>query len=348
MKVYRNLFEKIVSKENLLEAWDDFKKGKRNKSDVQLFERHLGDNLFQLHRDLIHKRYKHDEYVDFYVRDPKVRHIHKATVRDRVVHHAIFRILNPIFESTFIDDSYSCRKQKGTHRGVKQLGIYARKVLQTKGKCHALKCDIRQFFPSIDHHVLLEIIGRKIKDRDVLYLVKTIIESFAFDADEKGLKGAPIGNLTSQMFANIYMNEFDQFVKHTLKVKYYLRYTDDFVILHHDDKYLTLLKGKIADFLKTYLDLSLHPHKVQIRKFRHGIDYLGYISLPYACIPRVKVRKRIFRKLRMRVRQFKGEQISEDSLMRSFDSYMGFLVHADSYRLREKLHQRFWEWIKRP
>ncbi|MBU4347664.1 reverse transcriptase/maturase family protein [Patescibacteria group bacterium] len=349
MKVYRNLFSRVVSTENLLEAWDDFKKGKRRKSDVQLFERHLEDNLFQLHRDLTRKRYRHGEYVDFYVRDPKLRHIHKATVRDRVVHHAVFRLLNPIFESTFVADSYSCRKRKGTHKGVARLGVYARKVFQTRGVCFALKCDIRQFFPTIDHQVLLEIIGRRIKDRDLMDLIETIVESFASDVDQKtGIKGAPIGNLTSQLFANIYMNELDQFVKHELKAKYYLRYTDDFVILHHDDKYLALLKDKIADFLKTHLDLSLHPNKVQIRKLRQGIDYLGYVSLPYARVPRAKVRRRIFRKLRYRIRQFKAGLISEESLMRSFDSYMGFLVHADSHKLREKLHQQFWQWVKEP
>ena len=349
MKVYRNLFEKIVSTENLLEAWDDFKRGKRRKADVQLFERHLGDNLFKLHRELIHKRYRHGEYVDFYVHDPKLRHIHKAAVRDRVVHHAVFRLLNPVFESTFVADSYSCRKYKGTHKGVERLGIYARKVFQTKGKCFALKCDIKQFFPTIDHQILLEIIGRRIKDRDLMDLMKIIVESFASDADQKtGIKGAPIGNLTSQLFANIYMNEFDQFVKHELKAQYYLRYTDDFVILHHDDKYLALLKDKIADFLKIRLDLSLHPTKVQIRKLGQGIDYLGYVSLPYARVPRVKVRRRIFRKLRYRVQQFKAGLISEESLMRSFDSYMGFLVHANSHKLREKLRQRFWQWVKEP
>lgn len=181
----------------------------------------------------------------------------------------------------------------------------------------------------------------------MLDLVKIIIESFASDADQKtGIKGAPIGNLTSQMFANIYMNGFDQFAKHTLKAKYYLRYTDDFVILHHDEQYLELLKDKIAEFLKTHLDLSLHPNKVEIRKLRQGIDYLGYVSLPYARVPRAKVRRRIFRKPRYKVRQYKAGLISEESLMRSFDSYMGFLVHANSHKLREKLHQQFWQWVK--
>lgn len=210
MKIYRNLFEKIVLAENLLEAWDDFKRRKLRKADVQLFEWYLGDNLFKLHSELIHKRYRHGEYVDFYVHDPKLRHIHKAAVRVRVVHHAIFRLLNPIFESTFVADSYSCRKYKGTHRGVERLGIYARKVFQTKGKCFVLKCDIRQFFPTIDHQIILEIIGCRIKDRDLMDLMNIIVESFASDADQKtGIKDAAIGNLTFQLFANIYMNEFD-------------------------------------------------------------------------------------------------------------------------------------------
>ena len=144
MKIYKKIFHKIITLENLLTAWDEFKKGKREKFDVQVFEFSLEDNLFSLYRDLDDKTYKHQNYSGFYIREPKLRHIHKATVRDRIIHHLIYQSLNPIFEPTFIHDSYSCRKNKGTHKAVKQLETYARKIFQTHGKCFALKCAIEK------------------------------------------------------------------------------------------------------------------------------------------------------------------------------------------------------------
>src|SRR3989338_11580161 len=235
MKIFRNLFADMVSMENLLTAWDEFKKGKREKLDVQIFEQYLEDNLFRLHRDLLSKQYRHGRYTGFYIRDPKVRKIHKAEVPDRVIHHLIFQSLNPIFEPTFIPDSYSARVNRGAHRVVERLLIFARKTYQTHGRCFILKCDIKKFFPTLDHKILLNIIGQRRKDPGALWLIHEIVASFSSDfslPDEP--KGTPIGNLTSQLFANIYMNELDQFIKHNLKVNCYIRYTDDFLIVHHD------------------------------------------------------------------------------------------------------------------
>jgi len=144
------------------------------------------------------------------------------------------------------------------------------------------------------------------------------------------------------------MNELDQFVKHKLKVKYYIRYTDDFVIVHQDKNYLCEIKNKIADFLQSELKLSLHPQKISIRKYRQGIDFLGYVALPKAKVLRTKVRRRIFKKLKERVEQFKSGKITEETLLRSFDSYLGVLSHADSYKLEQELRQKLWEWIKEP
>lgn len=340
----------MVSMENLLNAWDKFKKGKRNKIDVQIFERYLEDNLFQLHQDLIHKRYKHANYTSFYIRDPKVRHIHRAEVRDRVVHHAIFQCLNPIFEPTFISDSYSCRQEKGAHKAVKQFGVFARKVEQTYGHCFVLKCDIRKFFPTIDHQLLLNIISQRIKDDDVLWLVKVIINSFSSEFSSKidGNKGTPIGNLTSQLFTNIYMNEFDQYIKNFLKVKYYIRYTDDFVIIHHDRNYLLNIKNEVSDFLKTKLQLSLHPKKIQMRKYKQGTDFLGYVTLPKAKVPRTKVKRRIFKKLKLYSQQFKEGKITEEKLLQFVNSYFGVLSHANAYELEQELLHKLWEWNKNP
>lgn len=339
----------MVSMESLLIAWDEFKKGKREKTDVQIFERHLEDNLFRLHRDLIHKRYKHSEYTGFYVRDPKVRHIHKAQVRDRIVHHAIFQCLGSIFEPTFIPDSYSARIEKGTHKAVNRLKTFVRKVNQTHGYCFVLKCDIKKFFFSLDHQILFNIISKRVKDSDALHLLKTILESFKSELSTKNEpKGTPIGNLTSQLFANIYLNELDQFIKHKLKIKYYIRYTDDFVIVHQDEKYLLKIKNQINNFLKIKLKLLLHPDKVQIRKYKQGIDFLGYVTLPKSRVLRTKLKCRIFRKLKQRAEQFKNNEIKEETLTQSFNSYLGVFSHADSYKLEQELRHKLWEWLKEP
>ena len=168
----------MVSLESVFSAWDAFKKDKRKKADVQMFEQRVEDNLFKLHADLASHSYVHAPYHAFFIRDPKVREIHKATVRDRIVHHVVYQKLNPIFEKTFIADSYSSRKLKGTHKGVVRMEIFTRKVSQAYGQCFVLKCDIKKFFASIDHDILFSILEKKVKDTDVLRLLRSIIQSF--------------------------------------------------------------------------------------------------------------------------------------------------------------------------
>ncbi|MFZ1626508.1 MAG: RNA-dependent DNA polymerase, partial [Candidatus Moraniibacteriota bacterium] len=178
MKTYKQLFEAIIDLENLFSAWDRFKQGKRSKRDVQKFERYLEQNIFELQRELQQKTYKHEAYTSFFIQDPKQRHIHKASVRDRVVHHAVFRIINPIFEPTFISYSFSCRVDKGTHKGVAAMEKMIRQVSRNYSrKCFVLECDIRSFFESIDHDVLLTILRKKVRDEDVLWLLEDIIRS---------------------------------------------------------------------------------------------------------------------------------------------------------------------------
>lgn len=179
MKIYKNLFDKIVSPENLFAAWDEFKKDKKNRRDVMEFEWNLESNIFQLHRDLANKIYKHGAYSDFYIHDPKRRHIHKAVVRDRVLHHAVLKILGPIFEETFIENSFSCRKGKGTHAGVLALENILRKTSKNyKKPCHTLKCDVSKFFDSVDHRILKGLVARRVKDKDTLNLCYEVIYSF--------------------------------------------------------------------------------------------------------------------------------------------------------------------------
>ncbi len=186
MKIYRNLFNRIISAENLFSAWSTFKGGKRDKPDVMRFERHLEENIFELHRDLTSRLYRHGPYRSFYVRDPKQRHIHKATVRDRVLHHAIFSALNPIFEKTFISASFSCRVGFGTHKGVTVLERMIRAVAQNgTHPCFILKCDIRKFFDSVDHGILMQILKRRIKDDDALWLLGEVIESYGSKSRER-------------------------------------------------------------------------------------------------------------------------------------------------------------------
>jgi len=335
--------------ENLLSAWDEFKKGKRGKRDVQEFEFRLEDNLFALHQELKSKRYKHGEYIGFYINDPKKRHIHKATVRDRILHHAIHRKLYPIFNPTFVYTSYSSRKEKGTHRAVIKLAKMLRAVNQTYGRCFVLKCDIKKFFPTIDHKVLMKITAKTIKDKDALWLIKKIVKSFESEfTTKRDKKGTPIGNLTSQILVNVYMNKMDQFIKEQLKAKYYVRYADDFIIAYHNQDYLFDLKNQIESFLKNKLKLSLHPGKVIIRKYHQGIDFLGYVILPKAIVLRTKTKQRIFRKMKQRVKEYKRGKIDEQTLMQSFNSYLGVLSHAKSYKLEQELKHKMWEWLKKP
>lgn len=298
-----------------------------------IFSKNLLSNVLSINHDFTNFWYKHANYERFHVNDPKQRIIHKASVRDRLVHHTIYRVLYPIFDRSFIIDSYSCRNQKGTHKAVDRLEFFIRKVSQNYTRpCFALKCDVKKFFDSVDHQILLKIIKKKIKDVNSICLLEKIIDSFSskrilqlalFERESKTLhaRGIPIGNLTSQLFANIYLNELDRFVKHQLRVKSYLRYCDDFIILASDENKLTSLKSKISAFLKTKLKLDLHQNKVSIRKLRQGIDFLGYVTLPYYRVLRTRTKKRMFKKI---------NDINKPS-------YLGLLKHCNSYKIRRKL-----------
>src|SRR4030042_5209631 len=269
-------YSKLISIENLFQAWEEFKKGKRSKKDVQIFERHLEDNIFNLHTMLKNKTYRHGPYSQFYVNDPKRRHIHKAQVEDRIIHHLFYKYLYEVFDKTFIYDSYSCRLDKGTHRAVKRLEKYARIVSRNYTQdCWVLKLDIKRFFAGVDHDILIELIAKRIKDKDITWLISEIITSFSTYYDQ--ISGIPLGNLTSQIFANIYLNKLDQFIKHNLKVKYYLRYADDFIFLDSDRERLKYNLITAGNFLRDHLRLQLHPKKIILRKFTWGIDFCGYV-----------------------------------------------------------------------
>lgn len=335
-----NIFTNIISLENLFLAWKEFRVGKRTKPDVCEFEYHLDDNLFELHQLLIRKQYVHEPYKDFYINDPKRRHTHKASVRDRVLHHALYRILSPLFDPLFIYSLYSSRIDKGTHRGVTHLRSMMQSVYQTHGSCFVLQCDIRRFFPSINHDILRSLLLRSIHDSDCVWLIESIVKSFrSEESTPTCMRGLPLGNVTSQLLVNIYMNEFDQFVKHTLKEKNYIRYADDFAIVHHNKQYLENLIAPIKTYLKQSLDLTLHPGKISIRYIEKGIDYLGYVILPHALVLRTKTKKRIIRKIQRKALEYKRGNIDEEAFSQTLASYQGILSHAHSYTLHNEIEE---------
>jgi len=329
------IFDHITSLENLFRAWREFKKNKSKKPDVITFSLNLENNIFKLRDELVSGNWVCGGYKKFSIKDPKPRTIHKATVRDRVLYQAIYRILYPIFDKTFIFDSYSSRVGKGTHAGIKRLNAPLRKLSRNYTKpVYALKCDIKKFFDSIDHHILLMLIKQKIDCPETMELLEKIIDSF-----HKTLgKGLPLGNVTSQIFANIYMNLFDWYVKRELGVKYYVRYCDDFVILSLSQESLIELLPLTQKFLTTHLELELHPNKIDIRKLHQGIDFLGDVLLPHRIVPRTKTKNRIIKKSLKLLEQLKSDKITKERLNQSITSYLGHLSHMDSRETQYRLH----------
>jgi len=318
------MYNDIISVENLLEAWKEFLKGKRGKRDVQEFQYRLSDNIFALHADLKAKTYTHAGYHAFNISDTKPRNIHKATVRDRLLHHALYRKLYPLFDLHFAYDSYSCRKLRGTHKALKRFRDFSYVAGANNTKTlWVLKCDIRKFFASVDQKVLIEVLGKYITDMEIIGLIKKVTDSFESTAPGKGL---PLGNLTSQLLVNVYMNEFDQFMKHELKAKHYIRYADDFLIMSRDRDWLASILPKMKTFLRERLALEVHPNKVSIKTFASGVDFLGWVHFPDHRILRTATKKRMFKNLN-RVNQ-KPE---------ASESYLGMLGHGNTGKIRERI-----------
>lgn len=277
-------FEKIISYENLLRAWEDFIKGKRGRRDVNDFARTLSDNLWQLYFDIKNGTYAHGPYDEYTICDPKKRIIHKASVRDRVVHRLIYNALYRYFDERFIYDSFSSRKGKGTHRARGRFKHFAGKASKNYTRqCFVLKFDIQKCFASIDQGTLLSLLKRNIADEKLFELVKIIVESFA--------QGLPLGNLTSQLFINVYLHELDLFCKHKLRTKHYLRYADDIIIVSGDRYELEFVYEDISVFLKE--KLLLLTHKKIITTVYRGIDVLGVVFFPRYGVLRKRTRANV-------------------------------------------------------
>jgi len=318
-------FEEIFSFENILESFNEFKKDKKYKNDVANFSMNLIGNLFSLHNDLMNGVYKHGTYKHFKILDPKPRDIHKASVRDRIVHHCIYRSLYTHFNKYFIYDSYSCRFGKGTHKAVRRFESFGRKESKNNRKTiWVLKCDIKKCFASVDQHILKSILENYLKCRKTLDVVVSIIDSF-----NSGFQGGgiPLGNLTSQLFINVYLNEFDQFMKREPKTKFYIRYADDFVILSKNKDYLLELTSKIADFLEENLKLLIHPDKLFLKTLNSGMDFLGWVQFPDHRVLRTSTKNRMFKKL------------DDNPPKPALNSYLGLLSHGNAHKLAKKIRE---------
>ncbi|MBU2539650.1 reverse transcriptase/maturase family protein [Patescibacteria group bacterium] len=328
MKIRLNhKFEDIISIDNLLDTWKEFIRGKKNKKDVQEFQFSLMDNILSLYYDLINNNYKHGGYKCFKVSDPKPRIIHKASVRDRLLHRAVYRILYPFFDKTFISDSFSCRNYKGTHKAINRFREFIYIVSKNNTKtCWVLQCDIKKFFASIDQNILVNILEQYILDKNIVYLLKEIIFSFNSGKQETGL---PLGNLTSQLFANVYMNEFDQFMKHELKGKYYIRYADDFIVLSEDKKHIENLIQIISNFLQNRLRLVMHPDKIFIKTLSSGVDFLGWVNFPSHRVLRTATKRRMFKKIKRNLN------------IEPLNSYFGLIKHGNTYKTKEAIIKSF-------
>lgn len=383
--------DRLYSFRSLYDAYASCRRRKRNTINALRFESSLLDNLVSLGETLAEGSYKPSRSVCFVAKQPKHREIFAADFRDRVVHHLLVPQIEKIFEPKFIHDSYACRKDKGTHAAVARLQSFMNRI--TKGgriTAWFMQLDIRSFFMSIDREILLRIISRHIRDPRIMELTETIVrqdctKNFIYKGDPRLLeeipphkslfhipagKGLPIGNLTSQFFGNVYLNELDQFVKHKLKQEFYLRYVDDFIILDTDRESLIEVRKKIAAFLEERLSLEMKSD-LTLRRVSEGANFLGYIVRP----DYILVRKRVVGNLRAKLRHFekemqatvngckfdnppppfiKGELNRQPAiyiihlrkekvyqLRQTLASYLGHFRHADAYRLTRSLFEKY-------
>ncbi len=329
MKTQKNLFGQVCSFENLYESYLKARRGKNDSGEVLKFTYSLENNLITLQKELQNQTYKTGHYRHFTVFEPKKREISALPFRNRVVHHAICGVIEPIFEETFIFDSYACRKSKGTHAGANRLQGFLRK--NTKGS-FALKCDIKHYFPSVDHKTLKKMLRDKIADKKLLALLDHLVDS---SGEEKGI---PIGNLTSQLFANIYLNKLDRFAKQELKAKHYIRYMDDFVLLCSSKKQLQCWKGQIKQFLHS-IKLEFSGKKTNVFPICRGIDFLGYRLFAFHRLIRKSTVKRFLQGIKAKIRHYLSKEISFEKLMESFNSWEAYLVHGNSHALKKSIYR---------
>jgi len=346
MKRAKNLFESIADFENLFRAYRRARRGKRYREYALDFDARLEENLLGIRKDLLEETYEPSSYRIFRIRDPKPREIAAPRFRDRVVHHAFSAVVEPVFERTFIGDSYACRVGRGTHKALNRCQEFARRFP------YVLQCDVRKYFPSIDHAILIDLLARRIADEKILRLARTIL-SFApegeaaidyFPGDDlftplERRRGIPIGSLTSQFFANLYLDPLDHYVKETLRVRGYVRYMDDFLLFGETKMGLACLRDLIRRFLES-LRLELHPGKQEIHPVRCGIPFLGFRVFP----DRRRIKRenvtRFLRRMKKKREEVRSGAISEAKYRESLLAWIAHAEHGETRALRKALFCR--------
>ena len=338
------MFEQVISVENLIRAWERFRRGKFTKRAVAQFSMHAEDHLFALHAELRSSTYVHGPYEQFIVHDPKRRWISKASVRDRIVHQAIVQGIEPVFERTFIFDSYSSRVGKGTHACRERMAKFLRQAsANNRRNVWVLQCDIRRFFDSIQHDVLLALLAERIQDPQCLALLDMVVRSFA-SAVGSG-RGLPLGNVTSQLFGNAYLNGLDHLMKDRLRMRWYVRFCDDFVIIHRDHAVLEDALPRIRTFLVDERSLELHPRKVTIRKYSYGIDCVGQVLRPRVRTLRYVTVRRAFRIIRLRTEAYRAGWLPDIQYRSTLQSLFGLCVHGSNDRVRQRMREMVWRML---
>ena len=349
MQTYKNLYPEVYSIKNLLLAWKKARKGKTKKDYVIEFEKDLGSNLKSLHEELKNQIYNPLPLKTFILRDPKTRKISKSNFRDRVVHHAICNVIEPIFDKSFIYDSWANRKNKGNLLAVDRFYEFVRKISRngkTKGwfnnnqiKGYCLKADIKHYFQEVDHEILLKILKKKIGDEKIIWLIERVIRERERERDaDSSIKnfGMPLGNLTSQFFANVYLNELDKFVKHKLRAKHYIRYVDDFILLHTSREQLEKWKIQIDEFLRKELKIELHRDKSKVVPLSRGLDFIGFRNLYHFGL----IRKRNIIKMENKIKRFALREIPEEKMAEIFQGWNGYAKWSNSFNLRIKIYKK--------
>ncbi|MBI2145963.1 helix-turn-helix domain-containing protein [Candidatus Woesearchaeota archaeon] len=334
-----SLFDQLCHYDNLYLAYWKARKGKTQRKYVLDFEEKLQENLLRLQQELQSQTYHPKPLETFILRDPKTRKISKSDFRDRVVHHALCNIIEPLFEKGFIYDSYANRRGKGTLKAVQRFDEFKKNVSKNNTTiCFVLKADIKHYFETVDHDILLSILSQRIHDEKVLWLTKIILSNHSTTAPGTGM---PLGNLTSQFFANIYLNELDQFVKHTLKARYYIRYVDDFVILHSSSNLLKMYEQKIGLFLREKLALELHPHKSKIVNLESGVHFLGFRIFYHYRLIRKKNMHKSQQKFRQLQQEYQEGLLNREKVIEYLEGWLAFASQANTYKYRRWLIRWF-------
>ena len=340
-KTYKNIYKNIYQWENLILAFKKAKRGKTKKYYVKQFQENLPNSLLDLQHELKIQAYEPKPLKTFILRDPKTRKISKSNFRDRIIHHAICNIIEPIFQKAFIHDSCANQKRKGNLFAIKRFYKFSKQIsnngLILKNKFndtnyilgYCFKADIKHYFQEVNHEILLKIIKRKIKDKETIQLMQCILKKASTQQLNKGM---PLGNLTSQFFANVYLNELDYFIKHKLKTKYYIRYVDDFIIFSKSKEQLKIWKNNISNFLKQQLNLELHPQKSKIIPLSKGVDFVGFRNFYHFKI----LRRRNIKKMDTKITKYKLKNLTKKEILSSFQGWNAYAKWANSYKLRKK------------